>query len=50
MLARPVLIVGDVPNVEAAVDAGVELIADEGLLIRRVIIPQLHEDMRQKMA
>jgi len=45
-----VLIVGDVPNVEAAVEAGVDLIKDEGLLIRRVIIPQLHEDMRQKIA
>ena len=45
-----VLIVGDVPNVEAAVQAGVDLLKDEGLLIRQVIIPRLHEDMRQKMA
>jgi microcompartment protein CcmL/EutN len=45
-----VLIVGDVPNVEAAVEAGVDLLKDEGLLIRQVIIPRLHEDMRQKMA
>jgi len=44
-----VLIVGDVPNVEAAVDAGVDVIKDEGLLIRFVVIPQLHEDMRQKI-
>jgi microcompartment protein CcmL/EutN len=44
-----VLIVGDVPNVGAAVEAGVNIIKDEGLLIRFVIIPQLHEDMRQKI-
>jgi len=44
-----VLMVGDVPNVEAAVEAGVNIIKDEGLLIRFVVIPQLHEDMRQKI-
>jgi microcompartment protein CcmL/EutN len=45
-----VLMVGDVPNVQAAVEAGVNVIKDEGLLIRHVVIPQLHEDMRQKIA
>ncbi|HUT15098.1 MAG TPA: BMC domain-containing protein [Anaerolineae bacterium] len=44
-----VLMVGDVPNVEAAVEAGVNIIKDEGLLVRFVVIPQLHEDMRQKI-
>jgi microcompartment protein CcmL/EutN len=44
-----VLMVGDVPNVQAGVDAGVSLIKDEGLLIRFVVIPQLHEQMRQKI-
>jgi microcompartment protein CcmL/EutN len=44
-----VLMVGDVPNVEAAVEAGVNVIKDEGLLIRSVVIPQLHEEMRRKI-
>lgn len=44
-----VLMVGDVPNVEAAVEAGVNVIKSEGLLIRAVVIPQLHEEMRQKI-
>ena len=45
-----VLISGDVPNVEAAVEAGVNLVKQEGLLVRSVIIPQLHPDMRAKIA
>ncbi len=45
-----VLISGDVPNVEAAVEAGVKLVKEEGLLVRSVIIPQLHPDMRAKIA
>ena len=45
-----VLVVGDVPNVQAAVEAGVNVIKDEGLLLRWVVIPQLHEDMRRKLA
>jgi microcompartment protein CcmL/EutN len=45
-----VLISGDVPNVEAAVEAGVKLVKAEGLLIRSVVIPQLHPDMRAKIA
>jgi microcompartment protein CcmL/EutN len=44
-----VLLVGDVPNVQAAVEAGVNVIKDEGLLIRFVVITQLHEDMRRKI-
>ena len=45
-----VLISGDVPNVEAAMEAGVALVQAEGLLVRSVIIPQLHPDMRAKIA
>jgi microcompartment protein CcmL/EutN len=44
-----VLMEGAVPDVEAAVAAGVELVRQEGLLIRQVIIPQLHEQMRAKI-
>jgi microcompartment protein CcmL/EutN len=44
-----VLMVGDVPNVQAAVDAGVNVIKDQGVLIRFVVIPQLAEEMRQKI-
>ena len=44
-----VLMVGDVPNVQASVEAGVKVIKEEGVLIRSVVIPQLHEDMRQKI-
>jgi microcompartment protein CcmL/EutN len=44
------LMVGDVPNVQAAVEAGVQAIKEDGSLIRWVVIPQLHEDMRQKIA
>ena len=44
-----VLLEGVVADVEAAVAAGVELVKQEGLLIRQVIIPQLHEQMREKI-
>jgi len=44
-----VLIGGDVPNVEAAVEAGVNLVKQQGLLVRSVIIPQLHPEMRAKI-
>jgi microcompartment protein CcmL/EutN len=40
---------GTVAEVEAAVAAGVALTKQEGLLIRQVIIPQLHEQMRAKI-
>jgi microcompartment protein CcmL/EutN len=38
-----------VSDVEASVAAGVELVRQEGLLIRQVVIPQLHEQMREKI-
>jgi microcompartment protein CcmL/EutN len=44
-----VLMEGTVADVEAAVAAGVELVKHEGLLVRQVIIPQLHEQMREKI-
>jgi microcompartment protein CcmL/EutN len=36
---------GTVSDVEASVAAGVQLVKQEGLLVRQVIIPQLHEQM-----
>ncbi|MFC2030713.1 BMC domain-containing protein [Chloroflexota bacterium] len=44
-----VLMEGTVADVEASVAAGVELVKQEGLLIRKVIIPQLHEQMRARI-
>ena len=44
-----VLMEGPVSDVEASVAAGVELVKQEGLLIRQVVIPQLHEQMREKI-
>jgi microcompartment protein CcmL/EutN len=44
-----VLMEGTVADVEAAVAAGVELVKQEGLLVREVVIPQLHEQMREKI-
>jgi microcompartment protein CcmL/EutN len=44
-----VLMEGSVADVEASVAAGVALVKQEGLLIRQVIIPQLHEQMRAKI-
>ncbi len=44
-----VLIAGDVPNVEAAVNAGSAPVSADGLLVRSVVIPQLHPEMRAKI-
>jgi len=44
-----VLLEGIVADVEAALAAGVALVKQEGLLIRAVIIPQLHSQMREKI-
>jgi microcompartment protein CcmL/EutN len=44
-----VLMEGDVSDVEASVAAGVEFVREAGLLVRQVIIPQLHEQMREKI-
>ncbi len=40
-----VLMEGVVADVEAAMAAGLALVRQEGLLVRQVIIPQLHEQM-----
>jgi len=40
---------GKVADVEASMAAGLILVKQEGLLIRQVIIPQLHEQMRAKI-
>ncbi len=44
-----VLMEGKVADVEASMAAGLILVKQEGLLIRQVIIPQLHEQMRAKI-
>lgn len=44
-----VLMEGTVADVESSVAAGVALVKQEGLLIRHVIIPRLHEQMRAKI-
>ena len=44
-----VIMEGTVADVEASVAAGVELVRQEGLLVRQVVIPQLHEQMRAKV-
>lgn len=44
-----VLLEGIVADVEAAMQAGVEMVKQEGLLIRQVVIPRLHEQMREKI-
>jgi microcompartment protein CcmL/EutN len=44
-----VLLIGDVSNVEAAVEAGARLSRAEGLLVRAVVIPQLHPEMKAKI-
>ena len=36
---------GSIAAVQAAVDAGARLVADKGLLVNRVVIPQPHPDM-----
>jgi microcompartment protein CcmL/EutN len=44
-----VLMEGTVADVEASVAAGLELVRQAGLLVRQVVIPQLHEQMRAKI-
>lgn len=44
-----VLMEGTVADVESSMAAGVALVAQEGLLIRQVIIPRLHEQMRARI-
>ena len=44
-----VLIEGPISEVEAAMAAGVAYVKQEGLLVRDVIIPRLHPDMKNKI-
>jgi microcompartment protein CcmL/EutN len=44
-----VTLTGDVSDVEAGVRAGVALIRDSGMLVRDVVIPRPHADLKQKM-
>jgi microcompartment protein CcmL/EutN len=44
-----VLLEGTVADVEEAVAAGVELVKEAGLLVRQVVIPQLHAQMRARI-
>jgi microcompartment protein CcmL/EutN len=44
-----VLLEGAVADVQDAVAAGVALVKNEGLLVRQVVIPRLHEQMRERI-
>jgi microcompartment protein CcmL/EutN len=44
-----VTLIGDVSDVTAAVTAGVALIQDSGMLVKSVIIPRPHGDLKSKM-
>jgi microcompartment protein CcmL/EutN len=44
-----VTMTGDISDVEAGVRAGVALIKDSGMLVKEVIIPRPHHDLRQRM-
>jgi microcompartment protein CcmL/EutN len=43
------LMIGDLPNVEAGVEAALETVRESGLLVRYEVIQQLHGDVRQKV-
>lgn len=44
-----VTMTGDVSDVTAGVRAGVALIKDGGMLVRDVVIPRPHDDLKQRM-
>jgi microcompartment protein CcmL/EutN len=44
-----VTMTGDVSDVNAAVGAGVTLIKESGMLVKSVVIPRPHGDLKQKM-
>lgn len=44
-----VTMTGDVSDVTAGVGAGVALIKDSGMLVRDVVIPRPHDDLKQRM-
>jgi bacterial microcompartment shell protein len=44
-----VYVTGDVSNVQAAVDAGRAEAREKGLLVRSVVVPRLHPQMKERM-
>jgi microcompartment protein CcmL/EutN len=44
-----VTLTGDVSDVTAGVAAGVRLIKDSGMLVKEVVIPRPHDDLKKKM-
>ncbi len=44
-----VILTGDVSDVTAGVEAGVALIRDTGMLVRQVVIPSPHPDIRDRL-
>ena len=44
-----VTMTGDISDVRAAVEAGVELIRESGMLVKSVVIPRPHDDLKGKM-
>ena len=44
-----VTLTGDVSSVQAAVDAGSELVAEKGLLVHKVVIPRPHPNLLNEM-
>ncbi len=44
-----VTMTGDVSDVIAGVDAGVTLIRESGMLVKSVVIPRPHDDLREKL-
>jgi len=44
-----VTLTGDISDVTAAVDAGVALIKDSGMLVKSVVIARPHGDLKEKM-
>lgn len=43
------LMAGDLPNMEAAIEAALEMVRPTGLLVRYELIQQLHETVRRKV-
>jgi len=44
-----VIMTGDVSDVTAGVDVGVTLIRESGMLVKSVVIPRPHDDLKRKM-
>ncbi|MEW6041449.1 MAG: BMC domain-containing protein, partial [Elusimicrobiota bacterium] len=44
-----VTLTGEVSAVRSAVNAGVNLIKDEGVIVSRVVIPQAHKELKRTL-